>query len=498
MTRVAIYLRISQDRTGEGLALERQEAACRELCRSRGWTVVAVYRETVSASREARRPEFERLRADVEAGAVDGVVCWDLDRLTRKPAELEWFAERGERLGLMLASVADDYDLGTDAGRLFARIKAAVARAEIERKSARHAEAFRQSVAAGKPAGGRRAFGYRADGVTVAAAEAEFARGVFERWTSGATLGEITRWLNASGQRTTAGNVWTTGSVRTLLENPRYAGLRGVRWIEHDSKGRPVLDGKGRPKRQRYHTVEGTATWPGIVPEPVWRAALSRLQEPSRGQTYRGRDRVHLLAGLALCAWPGCGKRLKSSSNNGKRVLRCPSLRHANRLAEPIEQLTKAVVVERLRRDDARELFRQREPGVDVPALLDEATGIRERLANLARLEVLGQRSAVEVAAAREAATERLAEIERLTERAGQSAPMGALASALAEYGDPGAAWESLTLAQRQVVIGALLAIHVGPGKGGPSRTDEPPVNVWLTWSGTENADLEQWRRSVS
>ena len=42
-TRAAIYVRISQDRTGEGLGVARQEADCRALCDRLDWTVVDVY-----------------------------------------------------------------------------------------------------------------------------------------------------------------------------------------------------------------------------------------------------------------------------------------------------------------------------------------------------------------------------------------------------------------------------------------------------------------------
>lgn len=481
--RTALYLRISEDRTGEGLALERQEADCRALCAAKGWVIVVVYAETASGTNGTRR-EFERLRADIDAGLIDAVVCWDLDRLTRKPVELEWLVERGERHGLRLASVADDYDLSTDAGRLFARIKAAVARGEVERKSARQAAALRQAVAAGKPTGGRRAFGYTADHMHLHPVEAPLAAELFERWNAGATLGDLRRWLNGAGVRTVAGNEWTTGTLANLIKNPRYAGLRGVKWQARDDKGRPVLSSKGRPRRQRLHTVEGRAAWPAIVDEQVWRQALDRITDPARAQHHAGRDRKYLLSGLARCAATECGKPLKTHINNqapdhpGYRSLRCPGFRHTNRRASEIEDYVEAVVFEQLSRLDLANLLHPATPTVDLRGLRSEADAIRGRMRSLARQEVLGQRSADEVTAAREAANERLEEISQELARAGRS-------DALVKFldVDPEEVWQGLTLAQKQDVIDTLMTVRVGPGRAGrrPKNADEePPVNVYI------------------
>ena len=65
----AIYVRISQDRSGAGLGVERQEAECRELADRLGWTVADMYCDNdISAYSGRRRPDYESMLADVEAG----------------------------------------------------------------------------------------------------------------------------------------------------------------------------------------------------------------------------------------------------------------------------------------------------------------------------------------------------------------------------------------------------------------------------------------------
>src|SRR5215207_9820893 len=92
--RAALYLRISQDRNGQQLGVERQREDCVRYAAARGWDVAGLYVDNdVSASSGRRRPEYERMLADVVTGTVDAVVSWDLDRLHRRPVELERFID---------------------------------------------------------------------------------------------------------------------------------------------------------------------------------------------------------------------------------------------------------------------------------------------------------------------------------------------------------------------------------------------------------------------
>jgi site-specific DNA recombinase len=87
--RSAIYCRLSDDRTGEGLGIERQLADCRDLIARRGGIVAGEYLDNSrSATSGRKRPEYERLLAAVESGTLDAIVAWSLDRLVRRTADL--------------------------------------------------------------------------------------------------------------------------------------------------------------------------------------------------------------------------------------------------------------------------------------------------------------------------------------------------------------------------------------------------------------------------
>src|SRR3954454_12670961 len=156
----AIYCRISADKkeedeeTGErrsvGLGVARQEELCRTLCSDRGWPVANVYTDNdFSAYGRKPRPAYQQMLADIEAGLIDAVICVDLDRLTRRPVELESFMDLADHHHLALANVSGETDLSTSDGRFKARIMGAVARQESEKKGERLTRESEQAARAG-------------------------------------------------------------------------------------------------------------------------------------------------------------------------------------------------------------------------------------------------------------------------------------------------------------------------------------------------------------
>ena len=88
--RAAIYCRISQDKTGAGLGVERQEQDCRELAAHLGWLVVEVFCDNdLSAYSGKRRPRYHAMLDAIRDVLVDAVLAWHTNRLHRSPVELE-------------------------------------------------------------------------------------------------------------------------------------------------------------------------------------------------------------------------------------------------------------------------------------------------------------------------------------------------------------------------------------------------------------------------
>ena len=184
------------------MGVARQESDCRELAARKGWTVADLYvdNDISAADTKRRRPEYERLLEDVKAGVVDGVIAWDLDRLHRRPAELERFFEAADAAGVRyLATVGGDVDLATGDGLLVARIKGAVAADEVAKIKRRVRRKHQELAEAGAVSGGGgRPFGFEDDRLTVRESEAVIVREVMHRALAGESIRSLCTDLNAA------------------------------------------------------------------------------------------------------------------------------------------------------------------------------------------------------------------------------------------------------------------------------------------------------------
>jgi DNA invertase Pin-like site-specific DNA recombinase len=191
--KTAIYLRQSLDREQTQLAVGRQREACLDLRKRRKLTDLVEYVDnSVSASTD-RRPEYLQMLADIEAGVIGSVVSCHLGRLQGHPVELETFIDLADRHRVALVTVTGEVDLITAQGRLVARIMGAVARNEVEHKSARQKAANHQRARNGR-AWNVRVFGY--DGDKVVKREADGIRRACDDLLNGASLYGIAQEWN--------------------------------------------------------------------------------------------------------------------------------------------------------------------------------------------------------------------------------------------------------------------------------------------------------------
>jgi site-specific DNA recombinase len=440
----AVYVRISRDKAGAGLGVERQEADCRQLAARLGWTVVEVFADNdLSAYSGRPRPRYRAMLDAIRAGRIGAVLAWHTDRLHRSPIELETYisACNDDRDVPTHTVQAGPLDLSTPSGRMIARQLGAVARYESEHRSERVRRAFLQNAQQGRRAGGPRPFGYQDDGVTVREPEAAAVRAAVESVLAGASLRSVARDLTATGLTTTLkARTWDAHAVRALILKPRNAGLR-----EHQGR------------------VIGPANWPAIVPEEQWRAVVAILTDPSR-RTSPSDARVKWLgSGIYRCA--GCERPSLRVSTSGRAsaCYRCPgspgTTGHVTRAAGPLDAYFEAVIVERLSRPDAIDLLRPATPEVNLSALRATANAARARLTEIA--EMLGDEelTRAEAQIARGRASARLERAEAEIVVATECNPLAGLVGAP----DPAAVWGGLDIGRRRAVLDALMTVTVLP-----------------------------------
>lgn len=503
--RAAVYLRISLDREMDGLAIDRQREDCEKLAQFRRWEVVETYvDQSISASdKTKKRPAYLRMVADYEAGLLDAIVCYDLDRLTRQPRELEDWIDRAESRGLLLVTANGDADLGTDGGRMYARIKAAVARNEIERKAARQSRAQIQRARQGRPPKGVRPMGYTTSGELIPH-EAEAVRAIYSAFLRGDSLHGIARALSgtqgggegagvprvplhsrtivlernarrrAEGKEprpVPADKPWSASTVLGILRNPRYAGYSV--YTSKDTRRQEA--GESRRKALRDNLVKDEngelvlGQWEPIVEADQWWTVQNLLDDPARVTNRSGSTvRKHLGAGLYRCG--ECGEPVRTRA----RYYSC-NAGHLNRTRDAIDNFVRTLVVARLQKKDLKRRKKQADP--EVKDVFSER--IAQQRARIARAERDYDAEVIEgadLARIRAAARDEIARLE--AERLASGT--GTVLAPILGTPDPAAAFLAAPIALQRTMIDTLMTVTLKRAKQGKKGFD--PESVEITW----------------
>lgn len=436
----AVYVRISDDREGEELGVTRQEEDGRSLAAAHGLNVFRVYsdNDTGASTRSAKpRPGYGALLADARAGRIGTIIAYSSSRLTRRPMELEGQIALAEQCGTRFVYVkSPSFDLNTADGRQVARMLAAADAAEAERIGERVARASRQRAERGGNHGGRRAFGFRPDGVTVDEAEAAEIRKAADQLLAGVSLRSIAADLTSRGVPTVVGDRWRGENIREVLRKPRCAGI-----TVHD--GVEVGRLAGEP----------------ILEESVWRAVVAKLDAPERRSI--GRPQSWLLSGIATCA---CGSPVDAGP---RQSYRCRSLRagaggggHIRRSAPAVDAYVWRVVLLRFSKPDAIDLFaRPTAPGIDVAALRQQERALLDTRKRLAAMAGAGEMDVDEWTIARQANAEKLAAVRDQLAAVPEHSP----ADVFLGVDDVQAVADNLSLGQRRAIIDALFQVRILP-----------------------------------
>lgn len=446
MASATIYARQSFDRHGDSLAVDRQLDLCRRFAAAQGWEVRAEYVDNDrSATSGVERPAFEQLLAS----DPERIVVWHVDRLVRLTVDLE----RVIALGVNVHAVeAGHLDLSNPAGRAVARTVTAWATYEGEQKALRQRAANDQRAQAGLPYGRGRAFGYEEDGVTVREAEAAELRRAAEAVLRGETMSSVVRDLNARGVTTASGKPWRTTTLRVVLTSPRNAGLR----------------------RHRGEVI-GKAAWPAIFDEDTAAALRALFNDPAR--RHPGPPRRYLLSGALTCGI--CGKPMSGANlkDGGKGpTYRC--LPHLQRKAAPLDEYVTALVVARLSKPDAHDLFARPGDEARLEALREEAAGLRPRLDGLAEAFADGAIDAQALAAGSRRLRARLEAIEEETRTLASDPVLADLAGAE----DVAEAFAAMPVEARRRVVRSLVRLTLVKTRRGRGVPVSEAVRVeWVS-----------------
>ena len=240
--RCAIYTRKSSE---EGLeqdfnSLDAQRESCEAFIRSQkheGWICLPeMYDDGGISGATMERPALKRLLADIEAGRIDAVVVYKVDRLTRSLGDFAKIVEVFDRRGVSFVSVTQQFNTTTSMGRLTLNMLLSFAQFEREVTGERIRDKIAASKRKGMWMGGVPPLGYdvRDRKLVANEQEAETVRHIYRRYAALGSVLDLKDELDRDGivskmrvdrfGRRTGGRPLARGALYLMLQNRIYRG----------------------------------------------------------------------------------------------------------------------------------------------------------------------------------------------------------------------------------------------------------------------------------
>jgi site-specific DNA recombinase len=240
--RCAIYTRKS---TEHGLeqefnSLDAQREACEAYVKSQtsqGWKVLPqLYDDPAYSGGNLDRPALKKLLTDIEAGRIDVVVVYKIDRLTRSLADFAKLVEAFDARSISFVAVTQQFNTTSSMGRLTLNVLLSFAQFERELSSERVRDKIAASRRKGKWTGGTVPLGYdaRDKKLVINKTDAETVRTIFRLYLELGSFSQLVAELDRRKIVTKGGIPFTYGPLAYFLKNRVYIGEvhHGGKWFE--------------------------------------------------------------------------------------------------------------------------------------------------------------------------------------------------------------------------------------------------------------------------
>lgn len=222
-----VYCRVSTEEQASDshYSLDYQEQCARHPVKEKGWTIYKVRKDVGWGKSRYGRPGFQELLQDVDPYAIDVVLVYKLDRLSRNVRDIYEFLESTQRVGVAFVSLTEGFDTTTPMGRAMLGIAAVFAQLTRETIAENTKNGLRQRASQGKFSAGRLrpcGYGYTPEnGLVVVPTEAATVRRIFDLFVNAKlSTARIAKLLNTEHVPTETGAQWSETLVSGLLQSP--------------------------------------------------------------------------------------------------------------------------------------------------------------------------------------------------------------------------------------------------------------------------------------
>ena len=332
MGRYIEYVRKSQmDRDFEELSVEetlkRHKKKLAEFTRRNKINVEVILEEVVTGESLSGRPQMMKALELISTGEYDGIVCMDIDRLSRGSSlDSGYITQVLQVNDCKIITPDKTYDLNTESDEQFADMKFMFSRYELKTITKRLTNGRNTSASEGKWVGSVAPYGYeiyklkgeKGNSLKINPDEARVVQMIYDLYTTeNMGYNAIAHSLNLLHLKTTTGQHWTQPCIINVLKNEVYMGK--IRW-KHRTTEKKIVDGQLFKKRvfnNDYELHEGLHE--AIVSEEQWERAKEIRMSRFNPSVKIGKEITNPFAELLRCE--KCGSTL-ARKNPARRSTR--------------------------------------------------------------------------------------------------------------------------------------------------------------------------------
>ena len=365
--KLAVYVRKSKV-TETGKSIEIQIEKCVALACARFDVTkddIIIYKDEGKSGFYADRKDYRRMLADIEANKIRAVICYKIDRISRRTIDLLNLVQQMEQKDIAFISVSDnEIDTSSRTGKIVIAMLSAIAEFERDIIAERITDNLYELAKEGRWLGGNTPLGYysKKEKYTIDGKktninhlepiedEQRVVKRMFELFLQKSSLTGTATALNKENFSTKNNLDFALTSVKKILTNPVYAiadenmrsyfalndvvvwadekafdGVRGViaynkteQTKELDKNSR-VLDPKYNQKslnRDIKEWIVSVGKHKGIISGADWIRVQNLIADIAYNQAARPKESTHaLLSGLVRCVKCGSEMHVKTESN---------------------------------------------------------------------------------------------------------------------------------------------------------------------------------------
>ncbi|QXE18605.1 recombinase family protein [Clostridium sp. 001] len=346
--RAAIYSRKSKF-TDKGESIGNQVDMCQEYLNRMYDNIkeIKIYEDEGFSGSNVKRPQFQKLMADIKKKKFTHLICYRLDRISRNVADFAGTLEILNKCNVSFISIKEQFDTSSAMGRAMMNIAAVFAQLERETIAERVRDNMLELAKTGRWLGGTPPLGFESEPIKYAnsngkgkkmfklsnvSAEINLVKFIYKLYLSKKNFSSTASYLCKNEYKGKNGGEFSRGTVQQIILNPVYctADERIFNWFK--SKGAitcGIPDGKhglmvynkkagGKKENSIDKWIVSVGKHESVVSSDIWVKCHDILEESKQKSSPRyGTGRKFLLSGMIICG--ECGSGMSSWSHYNKK-----------------------------------------------------------------------------------------------------------------------------------------------------------------------------------